>query len=75
MIPALVLAALAAAAAGAQTARPRIIGGSDVPISKFPFQVAVFGTAAYICGGSIRDATHVITAAHCVTPSGRPPHT
>ena len=70
IIPALALAALACApgALEAQTAQPRIIAGSDVPISTYPFQVSLRQMdGSFICGGSIRDATHVITAAHCVT--------
>jgi len=68
MIPALVLAALwCAPGAEAQRAQPRIINGSDVPIDTYPFQVALYRSGSFICGGSIRDSTHVITAAHCVT--------
>ena len=68
MIPALVLAALwCAPGAEAQRAQPRIISGSDVPIGAYPFQVALYRNGGFICGGSIRDSTHVITAAHCVT--------
>jgi len=58
-------------------ATPRIVGGSGKPqvtISEYPFQVALLNSGAteddewfyQFCGGSIRDATHVITAAHCV---------
>lgn len=74
-IPAL-LASLAvsvalAAPAAAQQAQPRIIGGSEAPIESYPYQVRVLINSSAItegqCGGSIRDATHIITAAHCVT--------
>lgn len=59
-----------AAPAPAQTATPRVIGGGDVAITKYPFQVRVKirdATGTYLCGGSIVDQTHVVTAAHCVT--------
>jgi secreted trypsin-like serine protease len=67
----LVLLALAVpGAAQAQTAQPRVVGGTTVPIESYPYQVRLLirsGASTYTCGGSIRDATHVITAAHCVT--------
>lgn len=47
------------------SAAPRILAGSLVPITNHPYQVQVT-SGGFACGGSIRDATHVITAAHCV---------
>lgn len=49
-----------------------MVGGSDVPIENHPYQVRLqISSMAVVlessCGGVIRDATHVITAAHCVT--------
>ena len=61
---ALALGLLAAPAAAA--AEKRIIGGSTVSIANHPYQVKVETLGLGDCGGSIRDATHVITAAHCV---------
>ena len=55
--------------AGAGAADPRIIGGSTVSIANHPYQVLVLSDQAggsFQCGGSIRDSTHVVTAAHCV---------
>ncbi len=57
--------ALLLLAAPAAAAQKRIIGGSNVSITAHPYQVQVL-TSLGDCGGSIRDATHVITAAHCV---------
>ena len=75
-----VLAAGVAATAGAAVS-PRVVGGAKVPITQFPWQVAIVdhGTAnAYLgqfCGGVIVDELHVVTAAHCLdaeAPAGRP---
>ncbi len=51
---------------------PRVIDGTDASITDVPYQVALVvrgkpATTFQFCGGSIRDETHVITAAHCVT--------
>jgi trypsin len=49
-----------------------IVGGADASISDFPFQVALYNPHAgqpavgFFCGGVIIDATHVVTAAHCI---------
>ncbi len=64
------LLALWSAPVSAQV-QPRVVGGSDVPIESHPYQVRLLNNSSVVlesaCGGVIRDATHVITAAHCVT--------
>jgi secreted trypsin-like serine protease len=56
-----------------------VVGGAAAPISRFPFQVALYYpelgrlTAGFFCGGVIVDATHVITAAHCLAGIGHSP--
>jgi secreted trypsin-like serine protease len=51
---------------------PAIVGGTDAPAGKWPFQVALlrvgFGNnyLSEWCGGSLVDKFHVVTAAHCV---------
>lgn len=76
LLPTLIaIAALCALAAPAQaaTARASIVAGSDASITSAPYQVRVLvraGDLTYQCGGSIRDSTHVITAAHCVDIDG-----
>ncbi len=68
------LALLAPGLASAMQVKPGIVGGKLVSsITEFPFQVALYDPAAsadpansQFCGGVIIDATHVITAAHCV---------
>jgi secreted trypsin-like serine protease len=55
-------------AAASARATTRIVGGSTTSISSVPWQVAVLvndGTGTFLCGGSIRDASTVVTAAHC----------
>jgi len=67
-------AAIAPAAANAVTPSPRIVGGTATAIETVPWQAQVkvkLGAetpdAKYqVCGGVIYDATHVLTAAHCV---------
>jgi secreted trypsin-like serine protease len=61
-------------AAGLGQVSPQVVGGSEpASIAEFPFQVALYDPLAdanpansQFCGGVIIDATHVITAAHCV---------
>lgn len=64
--------------AQSQTVRPQIAGGSQIQITRAPWQVYIeqdqstpqepdrVGT----CGGSIVDATHIVTAAHCTFAEG-----
>lgn len=58
------------------TAKASIVGGESASIADFPFQVALYDpqagspAAGFFCGGVIIDATHVITAAHCVAGGG-----
>jgi secreted trypsin-like serine protease len=53
-----------------------IVGGAGASIASFPFQVALYDPAAgspatgFFCGGVIVDATHVLTAAHCLAGGG-----
>jgi len=54
---------------------PDILGGAQSSISQFPWQVYVllYDEAEGLqgsCGGSILDASHVLTAAHCVERQG-----
>jgi trypsin len=66
----LALSALALAFAPAAHASggvsPRIVGGNSVTdIATRPYQVAVLPPLE-LCGGVVLDATHVVTAAHCL---------
>ncbi|KAL3469798.1 trypsin-like serine protease [Aspergillus californicus] len=44
-----------------------IVGGSRVNIEDYPYQVSIIAYDYFICGGSIIDETHILTAAHCVS--------
>ncbi|HEY3959252.1 MAG TPA: serine protease [Solirubrobacteraceae bacterium] len=56
---------------------PYIVGGQETSVDQFPWQVFVLvvaeegpTTTEASCGGSILDATHILTAAHCVDHEG-----
>ncbi|XP_063983182.1 uncharacterized protein LOC135165636 [Diachasmimorpha longicaudata] len=44
----------------------KIVDGHDAFVAEFPHQVSLQLGGQHFCGGSIIDATHVLTAAHCV---------
>jgi hypothetical protein len=51
------------------TPSPAIVNGTPISVQQAPWQTYVVsstGSTSVACGGSIFDATHVITAAHCV---------
>jgi secreted trypsin-like serine protease len=56
---------LLAPQAGATTLQSRVVGGIDATATDAPWQALVL-PAGYLCGGSVLDALHVATAAHCV---------
>jgi Trypsin len=55
------------ALAALATPRPvgHVVGGFDAGPTTVPWQ-ALVEPGPYLCGGSILDATHVVTAAHCI---------
>jgi hypothetical protein len=57
---------LGVSAAHAVSLEKRVVGGTAVTsASQVPWQALVL-PGPYMCGGSILDPTHVVTAAHCV---------
>lgn len=44
----------------------RIVGGKQVKIESFPYQVSLRHFGLHACGGSIISSNYVLTAAHCV---------
>ena len=66
--------AVAADQAPPAAAAPRttfVVGGTPIPIQNVPYQVFLRIGNDLGCGGSVLDATHVLTAAHCVVASGQ----
>jgi secreted trypsin-like serine protease len=57
---------LSVPAAHAVTLQSRVVGGTAAATAQVPYQVLVL-PGPYLCGGSVLDATHVVTAAHCVS--------
>lgn len=43
-----------------------VVGGGDATPDTAPFQVSLIRQGDFVCGGFLRDATTVVTAAHCV---------
>lgn len=65
-------AAVPALAADEPPREPQVVGGTSVPNGKYPFMASLqydrAGTAPledHFCGGTLIDASHVLTAAHC----------
>lgn len=55
------------------TVTPYIIGGDNADVADYPFMASLMfeyesqpGIIYPFCGGSVLDATHILTAAHCV---------
>ncbi|KAI4458505.1 polyserase-related [Holotrichia oblita] len=47
-------------------ANDRIVGGQEVDIADYPYQVALYVDGELSCGGSIVNEHLVVTAAHCI---------
>jgi hypothetical protein len=66
----LALAVFAGAAfAGSGAPAARVVGGSVIQVQQAPWTVFVqqqAGSSRFLCTGSIVDAVHILTAAHCV---------
>ncbi|XP_051828096.1 polyserase-2-like [Antechinus flavipes] len=43
----------------------RLVGGSNAPVAKWPWQVSVYKFGRQICGGSLISESWVVSAAHC----------
>ncbi|KAL2817135.1 trypsin-like serine protease [Aspergillus granulosus] len=53
----------------------RIIGGSEVSIESYPYQVSIFVYNSFSCGGTIIDHKTIITAAHSAGGNPKNPYT
>ncbi|XP_065158740.1 serine protease 55-like [Atheta coriaria] len=52
--------------AGSSGYSTRVINGTQVTLGEFPYIVSIQIFGRHNCDGSILDATHILTAAHCV---------
>ncbi|CEN62071.1 hypothetical protein ASPCAL08710 [Aspergillus calidoustus] len=53
--------------AAAAQLRPTIVGGTEVSIEDYPYQIALLKGGTLRCGGSIISPNQAVTAAHCVS--------
>ncbi|XP_075892493.1 transmembrane protease serine 5 [Nelusetta ayraudi] len=51
---------------GTRAKLPRIIGGVEAALGRWPWQVSLYYSNRHTCGGSIITSQWVVTAAHCV---------
>ncbi|CAG08915.1 unnamed protein product, partial [Tetraodon nigroviridis] len=51
---------------GTRAKLPRIIGGVEATLGRWPWQVSLYYSSRHTCGGSIINSQWVVTAAHCV---------
>ncbi|XP_008307721.1 transmembrane protease serine 5 [Cynoglossus semilaevis] len=51
---------------GTRAKLPRIIGGVEAVLGRWPWQVSLYYSNRHTCGGSIITSQWVVTAAHCV---------
>jgi len=50
----------------AASPQPFIVHGTDATRGHWPWQVGIYRYGSFVCGGSLVDAFHVVTAAHCM---------
>ncbi|XP_040181956.1 transmembrane protease serine 5 [Rana temporaria] len=58
--------ALKCSECGSRSKSSRIIGGTDVTLGRWPWQISLYLNNKHVCGGSIVAPKWIITAAHCV---------
>ncbi|KAF7218649.1 transmembrane protease serine 5-like [Nothobranchius furzeri] len=51
---------------GVRAKLPRIIGGMEAALGRWPWQVSLYYSNRHTCGGSIITSQWIVTAAHCV---------
>ncbi|HEV7754049.1 MAG TPA: serine protease [Baekduia sp.] len=68
LLAVLLTAVPATSASAAVPVTSRVVGGVPTTATDVPWQ-ALVRPGPYLCGGSVLDATHVLTAAHCVYDS------
>ncbi|XP_028826444.1 transmembrane protease serine 5 isoform X2 [Denticeps clupeoides] len=51
---------------GTRAKLPRIVGGAEATLGRWPWQVGLYYNTRHTCGGSIITSQWIATAAHCV---------
>jgi len=51
---------------------PRIVGGVESAAHSWPWQASLQIRGQHVCGASLIDSRHIVTAAHCFQNSGSP---
>ncbi|VEN34354.1 unnamed protein product [Callosobruchus maculatus] len=62
----ILLGCLISTSEGRPNERLKIIGGRNVTIEEYPYQVSIQNNGEHFCGGSIINTKYILTAAHCV---------
>ncbi|XP_053942895.1 transmembrane protease serine 5 isoform X2 [Cuculus canorus] len=60
------IVALKCSECGLRRGAGRVVGGTDVSLGRWPWQVSLYHGSQHHCGGSVLDREWIITAAHCV---------
>uniref|UniRef100_A0A663E5G9 Transmembrane protease serine 5 n=1 Tax=Aquila chrysaetos chrysaetos TaxID=223781 RepID=A0A663E5G9_AQUCH len=60
------IVALKCSECGLRPGAGRVVGGTDVPPGRWPWQVSVYHGSQHHCGGSVLAREWIVTAAHCV---------
>ncbi|XP_075377306.1 transmembrane protease serine 5 [Mycteria americana] len=60
------IVALKCSECGLRPGTARVVGGTDVPPGRWPWQVSVYHGSQHRCGGSVLAREWIVTAAHCV---------